>query len=243
MDLHKPKPWHGFREFLKEYLIIVVGVLTALGAEQVVEAAHQGALRHEAREAIRGEIGRNLTIFERRAALQRCVDDRLKAIEAMLVATPSGQALPRPLWVGRPQVWQVSESRWAATASGGRAALLSPDEQARFGEIYANFHELDDAERIEQLAWAHLRELETLPSLDPATRAHLIEALHEARYANFRIKIAGFQARDQAKAIGARAQSWQASEGSLSVCVPMATVREEAVKRTIRGRSVAVAEP
>ena len=25
MDLHKPKPWHGLREFLKEYVIIVVG--------------------------------------------------------------------------------------------------------------------------------------------------------------------------------------------------------------------------
>ncbi len=37
MDIHKPKPWYGAREFLKEYVIIVVGVLTALGAEQVVE--------------------------------------------------------------------------------------------------------------------------------------------------------------------------------------------------------------
>ena len=27
MDIHKPKPWHGVREFLKEYVIIVVGVL------------------------------------------------------------------------------------------------------------------------------------------------------------------------------------------------------------------------
>ncbi|MDB5442210.1 MAG: hypothetical protein JWP73_586, partial [Phenylobacterium sp.] len=33
MDIHKPKPWHGLREFLKEYAIIVVGVLTALAAE------------------------------------------------------------------------------------------------------------------------------------------------------------------------------------------------------------------
>ena len=40
MDIHKPKPWHSFREFLKEYLIIVVGVLTALGAEQAVEWLH-----------------------------------------------------------------------------------------------------------------------------------------------------------------------------------------------------------
>ena len=48
MDLHKPKPWHGVREFLKEYLIIVVGVLTALAAEQAVEWLHW---RHEAAQA------------------------------------------------------------------------------------------------------------------------------------------------------------------------------------------------
>ena len=48
MDIHKPKPWHGVREFLKEYVIIVVGVLTALGAEQGVEWLHW---RHLAEKA------------------------------------------------------------------------------------------------------------------------------------------------------------------------------------------------
>jgi hypothetical protein len=242
VDIHKPKPWHGFREFLKEYLIIVVGVLTALAAEQAVEALRHRGEAAEAREAIRGEIGRNMTIFQRREALQGCVDDRLKAVEALIVSRPLGEALPRPLWVGRPQVWQVSESRWSASASGGRAALLSADEQAAYGEMYADFHELDDAERIEQLAWAHLRELETLPNLDAATRSRLVEALHEARYANFRIKVAGFQAADRARALHAPAQAWKANEGSRSVCVPMNTPREEAVKMTVRGRT-AIAEP
>ena len=40
MDIHKPKPWHSAREFLKEYVIIVVGVLTALAAESGVEWLH-----------------------------------------------------------------------------------------------------------------------------------------------------------------------------------------------------------
>jgi hypothetical protein len=40
MDIHKPKPWRGWREFLKEYAIIVVGVLTALAAEQGAEWHH-----------------------------------------------------------------------------------------------------------------------------------------------------------------------------------------------------------
>jgi hypothetical protein len=36
MDIHKPKLWHGLRDFLKEHGIIVLGVLTALAAEQAV---------------------------------------------------------------------------------------------------------------------------------------------------------------------------------------------------------------
>ena len=37
MDVHKPKPIRNWREFLKEYAIIVIGVLTALAAEQAAE--------------------------------------------------------------------------------------------------------------------------------------------------------------------------------------------------------------
>jgi hypothetical protein len=40
MEFHKPKPIHNWREFLKEYAIIVLGVATALAAEQGVEWLH-----------------------------------------------------------------------------------------------------------------------------------------------------------------------------------------------------------
>ena len=60
MDIHKPKPWQGWPEFLKEIGTIVIGVLIALGAEQAVEWLHW---RHEvgvAREAIRFDMKRIL---------------------------------------------------------------------------------------------------------------------------------------------------------------------------------------
>jgi hypothetical protein len=40
MHFHLPKPLHGWRELLGEVGIIVIGVLIALGAEQVVETIH-----------------------------------------------------------------------------------------------------------------------------------------------------------------------------------------------------------
>lgn len=41
MHLHLPKPLHGWRAFAGEVGIIVLGVLIALGAEQLVETIHK----------------------------------------------------------------------------------------------------------------------------------------------------------------------------------------------------------
>jgi hypothetical protein len=56
MDIHKPKPWRGAREFLKEIGTIVIGVLIALGAEQVAVSLRD---RHAAAEARRRGLHRD----------------------------------------------------------------------------------------------------------------------------------------------------------------------------------------
>ena len=69
MDIHKPKTWHGPGEFFREYLIIVVGVLTALGGEQAIEWMHRRAELAETREALREEncgVRQPATVFARR---------------------------------------------------------------------------------------------------------------------------------------------------------------------------------
>ena len=40
MPVHLPKPLHGWREFAGEVGIIVLGVLIALGAEQLIQTIH-----------------------------------------------------------------------------------------------------------------------------------------------------------------------------------------------------------
>ena len=47
MHLHMPKPLHGWREFIHEFTIVVLGVLIALGANQMVENwAWSNKVRH-----------------------------------------------------------------------------------------------------------------------------------------------------------------------------------------------------
>ena len=83
MDLHKPKPWHSVREFLKEYVIIVVGVLTALAGEQAVERLEWAHKVRAAEDAMRAEllVDDGPQVYQR-AAMHDCLTARLDAIRS-----------------------------------------------------------------------------------------------------------------------------------------------------------------
>jgi hypothetical protein len=242
VDIHKPKAAHSWPEFLTEIGTIICGILIALGLEQGVEWLHTQHLRQEAREAIQGELSVNLDQLRRRGEVQACVDARLGELETLLVSTQIGAKLPRPLWVGRPQVWNIRDSLWLAATSSARTALLPTDEQAGYSRVYGSMQSFQEEEKTEQLAWAHLRVLSILPSLDGQSQAHLVEALQEARYANFRIKVAAAQAKDAAKEIGVGVKRSNFVEGSRSVCIPMDTPRAEAMAKATKGHE-AYGEP
>ena len=77
MEIHKPKPIHNWRDFLKEVGTIVLGVCIALSAEQAVEWFHWRAQVQEARETIASEMSRNISFAIYRTRLVRCVEQRL----------------------------------------------------------------------------------------------------------------------------------------------------------------------
>lgn len=60
MHFHLPKPIHGWRGFAGEVGIIVVGVLIALGAEQIVETIHWREQTRATREALYSDAVDNL---------------------------------------------------------------------------------------------------------------------------------------------------------------------------------------
>lgn len=83
MDIHKPKPWHGLGEFVKEIGTIVVGVLIALAGEQAVERLEWAHKVHAAEDAMRIELLEDdgPQIYQR-AAMHDCLAAKLDAIRA-----------------------------------------------------------------------------------------------------------------------------------------------------------------
>lgn len=84
MHFHLPKPLHGWREFAGEVGIIVIGVLIALGAEQVVESIHWRGEVKQTRTALDAELAHNLAAFDGRISIEPCAQGRLKDLDTIL---------------------------------------------------------------------------------------------------------------------------------------------------------------
>ncbi len=204
MDIHKPKPWHGVREFLKEYVIIVVGVLTALGAEAVVQNLHERRLSAEATEAIRDEINVDITSLARRGDEEPCIARRLNEIAALLDAADAGKPFKPVGNTGGPFEPGFVTSRWAAAAAGGRTSLLSSEEQRRFGRVYQPLQRVERRFQEEFQTWETLRALGGLRRLSPGMIDSQRIAVAQARQADASIRNNFNTAKEYAAQLGVK---------------------------------------
>lgn len=146
MHFHLPKPLHGWREFAGEVGIIVVGVLIALGAEQVVESIHWHHRRELAENAMRDELGNDDGVMAS-ALLARthCVDQMLDRAENAIISGDRRQladamdAIP-PLDLRFDQsAWDAASSSQALTRGRSDSTLDWAKPYTYVGAINAAF--------------------------------------------------------------------------------------------------------
>ena len=221
MDIHKPKPWHGVREFLKEYAIIVVGVLTALAAEQLVVAAHERRIADEARESVRAEVRENLWWLEQREAYQPCARQKLTEIRDVLDHARKGQPYPVPRQVRLIAHIKLTSLRWEANAQAGRASLFTTQEQRSLGNMYFVTEEFRHAQDLEEDDWSKLRAMEDLDRLTPAEIDVFSILLAQANYESARIELSLRRAHQWAATMGLKAANPSAVGVPMSSSAPL----------------------
>jgi hypothetical protein len=232
MHFHLPKPLHGWREFAGEVGIIVLGVLIALGAEQVVEGAHQRQEGVQAEHIIRNEIGLNLGRLQSRMEIHVCVDRRIEEVQKLLDDAASNPAIVTPRWIGRPQYWTFLDSRWQAESQAGQAALVDARRLPDYGIMYNRMQNLQDEMGLEQTDWAKLRTLEHIRRLDPTAALEFDVTLQDARYRNWRLALVTDQLFDMARALRLGATA-NATSADRSICLPITTTRAEANRQSV----------
>jgi hypothetical protein len=182
LHIHLPKVPHSWREFFKEYAIIVLGVLTALALEQGVESIHERHLAHEAQEAIDEEIQADIGRTAYRLSQQACIEKRLDEIEGLLGDWRGDDAFPAGLHIGFPGDVGLVYERWEANLASGRFNEESAKDQSEQAGLYSLIKILDGLQLQEIDEWAQLRTLEFgSRALSPASKPMIAGARANAR--------------------------------------------------------------
>lgn len=191
MHLHLPKPLHGWRQFVGEVGIIVLGVLIALSFEQLVQEWRWREDVRSTRQSLVGEI-ENASLFAiERLAVQQCVRDRIGHLEMKLngndpnwAADPmllGGPAAPgfeptMPVPYGVPHSPFVSDI-WDTAKSTGVVDHMNQKEAHGFEFIFTNIERLRTSQDDETATIPQLSFLSFSQRMDSQLRAQSLVAL------------------------------------------------------------------
>lgn len=199
MHFHLPKPLHGWREFVGEVGIIVIGVLIALAAEQLVETIHDHQAATHASAAIKWELARQRLDALERLAVQPCLTGQLNRLSAKLAAFKGGEWTAMPMKVAQEgvnssqwstiQAYRAPERLWVSEAwqtarSNGSLNYLPDATVSAYAELYNRGDPIRLLQGQETDAAADLAPLALDGQLDLATRASLLGKVAKVDHAN-----------------------------------------------------------
>lgn len=132
MHFHVPKPLHGWREFAGEVGIIVLGVLIALGAEQVARSIADHREAAHLRQSMMNELGVDRARWEANHHDFPCTIKMLEDIR-IWSERPGADRLDH---FDRPLFWTLHDSAWQIARSSPTMTVLPLDERDSLAGIY-----------------------------------------------------------------------------------------------------------
>jgi hypothetical protein len=152
MHFHLPKPLHGWREFAGEVGIIVVGVLIALTAEQVVENLHWHEQVAAGRKELRQDYITIVALAGEREAEDKCIRSRLVFLRNILDA--NGDRLPAIGDIGSPPARTWYPASWDSLVASDVSTHMTSGDLLAFGTIALQARQAENTVDREIEDWA-----------------------------------------------------------------------------------------
>lgn len=172
MLIKLPQPLHGWRAFVGEVGVIVLGVLIALGLGQLVQDWNDGQNAEAGRAAMRTELaGDDLPQAYARLAVSPCLARSLDRLDAAEVGTIDRLRFGQMAKLYQPQVRTWDAEAWKAVIASGALSNRGAKEIMAWASPYVWVAKLDLTAGTESQALTDLTSVKPSPGrlTDPET--------------------------------------------------------------------------
>ena len=181
-----PTPIRGWRVFAGEVGVIVLGVLIALAAQQVVEAFNWRREVAGFRDSVREEISIDLGTYPARAKQKDCIAARLDELQHWLESSRAGRSLRLTGPIGVPASRAIRTSVWESR-DPGTFAQMPREEKEEYAFLYDEFANNEVHRLDERNAWIELANFDGAAMLDHSDQMRLQGLITRARLRDERI--------------------------------------------------------
>ena len=191
--LLKLRPPNGWNAVAWEFAIVTLGVVVALGAQELVQSLHWRREVKETRKALDAEVARNLASFEYRFNQRPCVARRLSELQQWADSHRIGSPITLRKEITAPAGYTIRSAVWEVT-DGEIATRIPLEAKMHYAQMYdamKSFGELRESEEEQWIALQQLQDTKRLAADELRTVAHsirLLRAVNEV-LTSFRVAI------------------------------------------------------
>jgi hypothetical protein len=175
------------RGFFAEIAVVVIGVLIALAAGQLLEEWNWGRKVDAGEQQLLQEARINIEYAAEQVAVQPCLDAQLRVLRDRVLASDA-TLLPAPVhsdalasFVFRTPSRPYSDWIWRALNDDGTVGHMRDDRREILSAVYDSSDKLHELRAQTDLLVGRMSILSHPLPLDPGTRAMLVGALEEQR--------------------------------------------------------------
>jgi hypothetical protein len=178
VETHDPKPIHGWRDFLKEVGTIVLGVVIALSAGEIVDNWNWHKEVRIVEDSLDDELADSLFAAQERIKITECQRRTLDALDD-LADTSRGTLVIRNTPVSRNRVW--GSAAWDAAVASGAIAHMPHDTRNSYSELFSFVRLFRELNIRQQELWASIEAYRRPRALTDSSRERFVETVEQLR--------------------------------------------------------------
>jgi len=181
------EPPNGWRGFLADVAVVVIGVVLALLAQEFAQSLQWQKDVAAQRSALRAMAEDNLKVIAFRKFQEPCVGRRLGEVETLFRLHHAGQPIRLLGPIGLPYKWGSDRSAWDIALSDASLSHMPLAERRRFGNAVDVYDNAASLMNQEYAIWLRLQPLDHPELLESEDWAPLRQAFGEARALDARV--------------------------------------------------------